>query len=88
MLTKTHILSFKDEHVYKNPTEIIPMTSCCTVKSVEEEINKQFSFVSNNYIVFGFVVNAQMFYRNLKSKEERIICKLNHMLKRKAGSAL
>ena len=22
------------------------MTSCCTVKSVEEEINKQFSFVS------------------------------------------
>lgn len=47
MLTKTHILSFKDEKVYKNPTEVIPMKECQTVKSVEEEINRQFSFVSN-----------------------------------------
>ena len=40
MLTKTHILSFRDERVYKNPTEVITMSTCQTVKSVEEEINK------------------------------------------------
>ena len=40
VLTKTHILSFKDEKVYKNPTEVIVMSTCQTVKSVEEEINK------------------------------------------------
>ena len=45
VLTRTHILSFKDEKVYKNPTEIIPIGTCCTVKSVEEEINKANAFV-------------------------------------------
>ena len=45
MLTPTYILSFKDEKIYKNPTEIIPINTCCTVKSVEEEINKPNSFV-------------------------------------------
>jgi len=43
VLTKTHILSFRDEKIYKNPTEVIPMASCQTVKSVEEEINRQFA---------------------------------------------
>ena len=46
MLTKTHILSFKDAQVYKNPTEVIIISSCSTVKSVEEEINKPNAFVS------------------------------------------
>ena len=46
VLTKTHILSYKEEKVYKYPTEIIPMNTCCTVKSVEEEINKPNAFVS------------------------------------------
>lgn len=45
VLTKTHILSFKDEKVYKAPTEVIPVNTCCTVKSVEEEINKPNAFV-------------------------------------------
>ena len=46
VLTKTHILSYKDEKIYKNPTEVVPMNTCCTVKSVEEEINKPNAFVS------------------------------------------
>ncbi len=45
VLTKSHILSFKDEKVYRNPTEVIPITNCSTVKSVEEEINKPNAFV-------------------------------------------
>jgi len=45
VLTKNHILSFKDERVYKNPTEVILIASCSTVKSVEEEINKPNAFV-------------------------------------------
>eukprot|EP00347_Sterkiella_histriomuscorum_P021365 403334236 len=44
VLTKSHILSFKDERVYKNPTEVILISSCSTVKSVEEEINKPNAF--------------------------------------------
>ena len=56
VLTKTHVLSFAEERVYKNPTEVIPMSSCQTVKSVEEEINKQNAFLSaqegDNHCVF------------------------------------
>ena len=44
MLTKTHIFTFKDEKVYKNPTEIVHISQCQTVKSVEEEINKPNAF--------------------------------------------
>jgi len=49
VLTKSHILSYKDERLYKNPTEAIPMSTCCTVKSVEEEINKPNAFVFFKY---------------------------------------
>ena len=47
VLTKSHILSYKEERVYKSPTEIVPMNTCCTVKSAEEEINKPNAFVSS-----------------------------------------
>lgn len=46
VLTKTHILSYKEERVYKDPTEIILMNTCSTVKSADEEINKPNAFVS------------------------------------------
>jgi len=31
-------MSFKEERIYKNPTEVISISSCRTVKSVEEEL--------------------------------------------------
>ena len=46
MLTRHHILSYREEKVYKNPTEVILIKDCSTVKSVEEEINKPNAFVS------------------------------------------
>ena len=63
MLTKTHILSFRDERVYTNPTEVIPMSSCQTVKSVEEEINKQFAF--------KLEVKGRTFYMQAESYAEK-----------------
>ena len=42
MLTKTHLLSFKEKITdgnYENPTEVIPMTACQTVKSAEDSAN-------------------------------------------------
>merc|ERR1719469_544941 len=48
VLTKTHLLSFKEKVTngnYDNPTEVIPMTSCQTVKSSEDETNKPDTFV-------------------------------------------
>ena len=75
MLTRTHILSYKDEHVYKNPTEIIPMTSCCTVKSVEEEINKPNAFVSAVYILIALFqkleVKGRTFYMQAENYAEK-----------------
>ena len=45
VLTKNYFVSFKEEKNYKNPTEVVPMNTCCTVKSVEEEVNKPNAFV-------------------------------------------
>ena len=55
VLTKSHILSYKDERLYKNPTEAIPMSTCCTVKSVEEEINKPNAFVFSNILLYWLI---------------------------------
>ena len=47
VLTKTHLLSFKERVTngkYDNPTEVIPMKSCQTVKSSDEETNKEDTF--------------------------------------------
>ena len=43
VLTKENLLTFKDQNL-SNPTEVINMDTCCTVKSSDEEINKQYSF--------------------------------------------
>ena len=47
VLTKTHLLTFKEKITdgnYKNPTEVIPMKICSTVKSCEDETKKPESF--------------------------------------------
>ena len=51
MLTKNYFVSFKEEKNYKNPTEVVPMNTCCTVKSVEEEVNKPNAFVRLRQLV-------------------------------------
>ena len=45
VLTPTHIFTFKEERKYKNPTETIVLKECTTVKSAEDEIHKENSFV-------------------------------------------
>ncbi len=45
VLTKKYLLTFKDEVSYKNPTEVIEMSSCSTVKSADDESYKTNSFV-------------------------------------------
>jgi len=43
VLTKKHLLTFKDEVSYKNPTEVIEMQSCHTVKTADDETYKPYS---------------------------------------------
>mmetsp|Transcript_76907 Transcript_76907/g.89359 ORF Transcript_76907/g.89359 Transcript_76907/m.89359 type:complete len:118 (+) Transcript_76907:44-397(+) len=44
VLTPTHLYSFKDERVYKSPTEVISLKECTTVKSAEEDTHKENTF--------------------------------------------
>jgi len=44
-LTPTHLYSFKEEKKYKNPTEVIVLRDCNSVKAAEEEIHKEHAFV-------------------------------------------
>lgn len=44
VLTPTHLCSFKEEKTYKNPTEIILLKDCTTVKSAEDEIHENNAF--------------------------------------------
>ncbi len=46
VLTKKYLLSFKDEVSYKDPTEVLEMLYCTTVKSADDESYKHNSFVS------------------------------------------
>ncbi len=48
VLTNANLLTFKDNSDFSTPTEVIPMSSCSTVKSSDEEINKPNSFVSHH----------------------------------------
>ena len=44
---KTHMLTYKDnDGNWGAPTECIPINNCCTVKSADDELNVQNSFVS------------------------------------------
>eukprot|EP01017_Pseudomicrothorax_dubius_P049158 TRINITY_DN909_c0_g1_i10.p1 TRINITY_DN909_c0_g1~~TRINITY_DN909_c0_g1_i10.p1 ORF type:complete len:142 (-),score=26.36 TRINITY_DN909_c0_g1_i10:45-470(-) len=44
VLTPSCLYSFKDEKNYKEPTEIIPLKDCTTVKSADDETRKEHSF--------------------------------------------
>eukprot|EP01017_Pseudomicrothorax_dubius_P015833 TRINITY_DN1807_c0_g1_i1.p1 TRINITY_DN1807_c0_g1~~TRINITY_DN1807_c0_g1_i1.p1 ORF type:complete len:129 (-),score=29.22 TRINITY_DN1807_c0_g1_i1:132-518(-) len=44
VLTPTCIYSFKAEKTYKDPTEVIPLKDCSTIKSAEDEVHKEFAF--------------------------------------------
>ena len=47
VLTKEYLLTYRERGNYSNPTESIKMDTCSTVKSSDDEINKEFSFVSD-----------------------------------------
>ena len=47
VLTPTGIYSFKTKDDYKSPTESIPLKDCNTIKSAEDEIHKENSFVNH-----------------------------------------
>ena len=46
MLTSNVLYTFKYERKYKDPTELVYLKECTTIKSAEEEINKENSFVN------------------------------------------
>ena len=48
VLTTTTIYTFKEERKYKNPTEVINLRECSTIKSAEEEVHKPNAIVSIN----------------------------------------
>ena len=48
VLTKDSLLTFREKGNYSSPTEVIRMETCSTVKSCDEEINKEYSFVSEH----------------------------------------
>jgi hypothetical protein len=45
VLTPQTLMTFKDRKVYVNPTEIIHLKNIYSIKSCEEEISKEFTFV-------------------------------------------
>ena len=45
ILIKSHLLTFKDNSGdYTQPTEVIPINNCCTVKSADDELNMKNTF--------------------------------------------
>ncbi len=44
VLTNTHLCSFKDQGQYINPTECLCLRECSTVKSADEETQRENSF--------------------------------------------
>ena len=46
VLTKDYLYTFAEQGKYSAPTEAIKMESCCTVKSSDDEVNKESTFVS------------------------------------------
>ena len=63
VLTKDHLLTFKEKGNYTAPTEAIKMDTCSTVKSSDDEINKEFSFKLD--------INGVTFYFYAESYEEK-----------------
>eukprot|EP01055_Gregarina_sp_Pseudo9_P005521 Gregarina_sp_Pseudo_9__5520@NODE_720_length_2314_cov_50_286593_g677_i0_p4_GENE_NODE_720_length_2314_cov_50_286593_g677_i0NODE_720_length_2314_cov_50_286593_g677_i0_p4_ORF_typecomplete_len131_score3_33PH/PF00169_29/3_1e20PH_9/PF15410_6/2_9e08PH_11/PF15413_6/6_8e05PH_8/PF15409_6/3_5e05PH_3/PF14593_6/0_00012PH_13/PF16652_5/0_00011PH_15/PF17339_2/0_0044PH_6/PF15406_6/0_093_NODE_720_length_2314_cov_50_286593_g677_i0191583 len=40
VLTKTHLCSYKQPGHYDNPTEVLPLAYCTTVKSADDDVQK------------------------------------------------
>eukprot|EP01053_Blabericola_migrator_P010086 Blabericola_migrator_1__10085@NODE_55_length_16001_cov_154_094327_g51_i0_p13_GENE_NODE_55_length_16001_cov_154_094327_g51_i0NODE_55_length_16001_cov_154_094327_g51_i0_p13_ORF_typecomplete_len126_score27_78PH/PF00169_29/3_5e22PH_8/PF15409_6/3_1e08PH_9/PF15410_6/4_2e08PH_11/PF15413_6/5e06PH_3/PF14593_6/6_6e07PH_13/PF16652_5/1e05PH_15/PF17339_2/0_00029PH_6/PF15406_6/0_016PH_16/PF17838_1/0_089_NODE_55_length_16001_cov_154_094327_g51_i015521929 len=40
VLTKTHLLSYKQPGQYDKPTEVLPLSQCTTVKSADDDVQK------------------------------------------------
>eukprot|EP01057_Protomagalhaensia_wolfi_P003417 Protomagalhaensia_wolfi_Nauph_80__3416@NODE_346_length_2715_cov_412_428625_g227_i1_p3_GENE_NODE_346_length_2715_cov_412_428625_g227_i1NODE_346_length_2715_cov_412_428625_g227_i1_p3_ORF_typecomplete_len127_score18_26PH/PF00169_29/2_5e21PH_9/PF15410_6/5_1e09PH_11/PF15413_6/0_00012PH_8/PF15409_6/6_6e06PH_3/PF14593_6/1_9e05PH_13/PF16652_5/0_0004PH_15/PF17339_2/0_00091PH_6/PF15406_6/0_062_NODE_346_length_2715_cov_412_428625_g227_i114741854 len=40
VLTKTHLCSYKQPGNYENPTEVLPLSHCTTVRSAEDDVQK------------------------------------------------
>ena len=64
VLTKDYLLTFRERGNYTAPTESIKMDTCSTVKSSDDEINKEFSFVSTPMFLMGSNQIAIVIYRN------------------------
>ena len=81
VLTKENLCTFKDNSNFNAPTEVIKMDTCCTVKSSDEEINKQFSFVSDE----SEIPNHDL-CRNWKFKvEQYFTCMRRITVKKRVG---
>ena len=63
VLTKDHLLTFREKGSLVNPTEVIKMDSCSTVKSSDDEVNKEFSFKLD--------IGGTTFYLQAESYEEK-----------------
>ncbi len=63
VLTKDFLLTFVAKGQYTNPTEAIKMEICSTVKSADDEINKEFSFKLD--------IGGTTFYFHAESYEEK-----------------
>lgn len=50
VLTPTTLYTFKEERKYRNPTEVINLKECSTIKSAEEEVHKPNAIVSASFI--------------------------------------
>ena len=61
ILIKTHLLTFSDNSGdWSAPTENIPITNCCTVKSADDELNLKNSFVSIKsrlFVILTFILH-------------------------------
>merc|ERR1719270_2083789 len=59
VLTGQFLCSFKHFKDYRNPTEVIRLTECSTVKSCEEEIGKENAFkIEANGTVFHLIAES------------------------------
>ena len=45
VLTKKFLFTFRDDQSYSNPTEVIEMQECQTVKTADDELGKANTFV-------------------------------------------
>lgn len=50
MLTPQTLYTFKERKVYNSPTESLPLKAITSIKSCEDELQKEFTFVMAAFI--------------------------------------